>query len=87
VKLYFLFFLTRRTQNITQIIRVFLCKNLSDLKKGILHSKSGHFGGVVSIPSTHTNFFFIKKIIIKDIKKNIIHKKYILNVSPKFSAE
>ena len=51
-------------------------------------SKSGHFGGVGSIPSTPTILFlFIKKIIKQEIIKKIIQRRYMLNVSPNFSAE
>ena len=51
-------------------------------------SKSGHFGGVGSIPSTPTNLSLrIIKNISNAIKKNITPKAYILNVKPNVSAE
>ena len=51
-------------------------------------SKSGHFGGVGSIPSTPTNLSSrIIKNISNAIKKNITPKAYILNVKPNVSAE
>ena len=53
-----------------------------------MDSKSGHFGGVGSIPSTPTNLSSrIIKNISNAIKKNIIPKAYILNVKPKNEAE
>ena len=40
-----------------------------------MDSKSGHFGGVGSIPSTPTNLFcFIRKAISIEIKKNTKQK-------------
>ena len=51
-------------------------------------SKSGHFGGVGSIPSTPTNLSSrIIKNISKAIKNIITPNAYILNVKPKVSAE
>ena len=51
-------------------------------------SKSGHFGGVGSIPSTPTILFSrIIKNISNAIKKNITPNAYILKVKPKVSAE
>jgi hypothetical protein len=51
-------------------------------------SKSGHFGGVGSIPSTPTIIFlFINIAITKDKQKNTTLKAYILKVRPNFSAD
>ncbi len=51
-------------------------------------SKSGHFGGVGSIPSTPTILFLrIINNISVAIKNIIMPKAYMLNVKPKVSAE
>ena len=51
-------------------------------------SKSGHFGGVGSIPSTPTNLSSrIIKNISKAIKNIITPNAYILNVKRNVSAE
>ena len=51
-------------------------------------SKSGHFGGVGSIPSTPTTvLFFIAVNNKNEIPKKIKPSAYILKVNPKTDAE